>query len=236
MTWSSTAPDITRSVKANGSILTENTTYTETTMGNTANDTTNTNVIRDHYWNVDSTFDGRHRFINSPAYTISGNPADPVLGASMGSVTYSKTKSAVESPSNQDVQPFYRNAGGIMQLSAMRACVVFDLTPSAPASAAPVVTLRYAYNINNAGIDVTAMTHPGRAFTINFITTLPSAYYMIDAGCINPVGTEMRIGLIGVATGAQATAKSTTFSKFQAFGVTSSTSIPRQIWLTFYGG
>ncbi|MCK5435549.1 MAG: hypothetical protein KAI88_02875, partial [Nitrosomonadaceae bacterium] len=60
MTWTPTAPDGSLSVKANRPLLAGNTTYTKTTMGGTANDTTNTDVIRDHYWDVSSALDGRH--------------------------------------------------------------------------------------------------------------------------------------------------------------------------------
>lgn len=112
-TWNSTAPDGTRSVKANKQILLDNTQYTEAKMGNTANDTTNTDAIRDHFWKVDANFDGRHRFINFPAFTIAGAATDPVIGASMQGVLYLKEDSI--SSSNEI---FFRNAAGVKQLTS----------------------------------------------------------------------------------------------------------------------
>lgn len=107
MPWNSTAPLGSVSVKANRTILQQNTTYIETTMGNSVIGT-NTNTTRDHFWNVGSNEDGRHRFIQSPAFTVGGNPDDPVLGAGMDGVKYIKT-------TNGRVEGFYRNAAGIYQ-------------------------------------------------------------------------------------------------------------------------
>lgn len=107
MPWNSTCPLGTVSVKANKPIGQQNTTYIETTMGNSVVGT-NTNTTRDHFWNVGANEDGRHRFINSPAFTVGGNPADAVLGTGMDSVLYAKTVKGT-------VQWFQRNAGGIYQ-------------------------------------------------------------------------------------------------------------------------
>lgn len=107
MPWNSTWPVGTVSVKSNRTTGQQNTTYIETTMGNEVVGT-NTVTTRDHFWNVGSNEDGRHRFIQSPAFTVGGNPTDPVLGTGMDSVLYAKTiKSRVEW--------FHRNAQGIYQ-------------------------------------------------------------------------------------------------------------------------
>ncbi len=108
MPWNSTAPLGTVSVKANRTILQDNTTYTEVTMGNTYPNLVNSDVVRDHFWNVGSNENGRHRFINSPAFTVGGNPTDPVIGTGMDSVLYAKTTSS-------RVEWFHRNAQGIYQ-------------------------------------------------------------------------------------------------------------------------
>ena len=64
MPWNPISPDGTLSVKANRAPMRENTTYIQETMGNMAIGD-NTTSTRDHFWNVDDDFDGRHRFIQS---------------------------------------------------------------------------------------------------------------------------------------------------------------------------
>lgn len=91
MTWSSTAPLGSVSVKANRTILGNNTTYIENTMGKSVVGT-NTNTTRDHFWaNVSANLDGRHRFIQSVGFTstaVAPNDVYPVLGASMQTVFF----------------------------------------------------------------------------------------------------------------------------------------------------
>ena len=58
-------------------------------------------------------YDGRHRFIKSPAYTVSGSPADPGgtgLGTSMDGILYLKT-------TNSQAQWFHRNTSKIYQVT-----------------------------------------------------------------------------------------------------------------------
>lgn len=109
MPWNSTWPIGGISVKANRTAGNQNTTYIETTMGNDIVGT-NTTTMRDHFWNVGSNEDGRHRMIQSPAFTVGGNPADPVLGVGMDAVLYAKT-------TNGTVQWFSRNAALIEQVT-----------------------------------------------------------------------------------------------------------------------
>lgn len=107
MPWNSVSPDGTISVKANRTPMNQNTTYIETTMGNSVVGT-NTAATRDHFWNVGSNEDGRHRFIQSPAFTVGAVPTDPVIGTGMNGVLYLKTTSS-------RVEGFYRNVQGIYQ-------------------------------------------------------------------------------------------------------------------------
>lgn len=107
MPWNSTFPLGSVSVKANRAIGQQNTTYIETTMGNSIVGT-NTVATRDHFWNVGANEDGRHRFIQSPAFTVGGTPTDPLIGTGMDGVQYLKT-------TNGRVQGFYRNAQGVYQ-------------------------------------------------------------------------------------------------------------------------
>ncbi len=107
MPWNSTQPLGSISVKGNRPLAQQNTTYIETTMG-TSIVGTNTVTTRDHFWNVSANLDGRHRFIQSPAFTVGGNPTDPVIGTGMDGVQYLKTVLGT-------VQEFYRNSQGIYQ-------------------------------------------------------------------------------------------------------------------------
>lgn len=110
MPWNSTSPIGSVSVKNNRTTMNQNTAYIETTMGNSIIGT-NTDTTRDHFWNVGGNEDGRHRFINSPAFTVGGNPADPVLGAGMDGVCYLKSDGLTPSR----VGGYYRNAQNIYQ-------------------------------------------------------------------------------------------------------------------------
>lgn len=107
MPWHSTSPTGSISVKANRTPMQQNTTYIEDTMGISPVGT-NTVVTRDHFWKVGSDEDGRHRFIQSPAFTVGGNPTDPVIGTGMDCVEYPKTVAG-------RVERFHRNAQGIYQ-------------------------------------------------------------------------------------------------------------------------
>lgn len=109
MTWSSTAPLGSVSVKQNRSILGNNTTYIETTMGNDPVGTS-TGTTKDHFWNVDASLDGHHRFIRSPAFTVGGNPANPGVGTSMDGVFYLKTILG-------RAEWFHRNVDNIFQVT-----------------------------------------------------------------------------------------------------------------------
>lgn len=111
MPWNSTFPSGSVSVKANETIGQQNTTYIETTMGNSIVGT-NTVATRDHFWNVGSNEDGRHRFIQSPKFTVGGSAADPVIGTGMDGVLYFKTVSTDISR----IEGFYRNSNGIYQV------------------------------------------------------------------------------------------------------------------------
>lgn len=164
MPWNSTAPLGSVSVKANRTILQQNTTYTEITMGLSIVGT-NTVTTRDHFWNVGTNEDGRHRFIQSPAFTVASLPVDPVLGTGMDSVTYSKLKLVAESTSQQDVQPFFRNASAVMQILGIRACAVFDVSGG-------VVTMRYSHN------GTVSRDSEGK-YRLTFTTALPSRNYLI---------------------------------------------------------
>jgi len=109
MAWNAASPDGTISVKANRTQMNANNTYTQTTMGDSVVGT-NTVTTRDHFWNVGTNEDGRHRFIQSPAFTVGGSPTDPLVGTGMDGVLYLKT-------TNTRAEWFHRNSSGIYQVT-----------------------------------------------------------------------------------------------------------------------
>lgn len=110
MVWHSTWPVGTVSVRANRLTGQDNTNYIKDTMGPEVVGT-NTVTTRDHFWDVDPTLDGRHRFIQSPKFTVGGNPDNPVIGTAMDGVLYLKQVSVEDTT----IQGFYRNAQNIYQ-------------------------------------------------------------------------------------------------------------------------
>jgi hypothetical protein len=89
--WNAVAPDGSKSVKQNNTILGGNTTYTETTLNN------------DHYWNIGANEDGFHKQVQAPKLA-----ADLTLSTGMDGGIYFKEI-------NSRVEGFYRNASGIYQ-------------------------------------------------------------------------------------------------------------------------
>lgn len=100
-TWETTAPDGSKSVKKNETILQNNTTYVKA------------NLDLDHYWDDSSTTDGYHRKIS-----MVDQVSDPSIPGSMDGLIY-----LLENVSSQ---PHFRNADSIMQLLGIRAMVVWS--------------------------------------------------------------------------------------------------------------
>ncbi len=109
MVWNSNTPLGNTSVKSNRTRFTGNFTYISTTMGDSIVGT-NTVTTRDHFWNVGSNEDGRHRFIQSPAFTVGATATNPVIGTGMDGVFYLKTV-------KNRAEWFHRNAAGIFQVT-----------------------------------------------------------------------------------------------------------------------
>lgn len=108
MAWVTNSPVGTLSVKDNRAQMNANNTYINTYLGNQSA-FENLDTTRDHFWNIDSNRDGRHRFICSPAFTTSDGvtPTDPVVGAGMSAVLYLKT-------TNTQPQWFNRTSGNVI--------------------------------------------------------------------------------------------------------------------------
>lgn len=71
MAWSSISPNGTLSVKANNAPMAANTVYIETELN------------KDHFWNIGANEDGRHQFAQMPAFETGGLPDDPVRPAGL---------------------------------------------------------------------------------------------------------------------------------------------------------
>lgn len=218
MAWHSTSPDITKSVKQNGTIIGDNTAYTEVSMQ------------KDHHWGSGDTIAGRHQFVQTPKSEAGGIPSDPALGSSMDLVYYSKEKTAVESPDNQDVQPYAQNAGGIMQLLGIRAMGVFSAT-------AGVITTQYTHNVTSIAFQGVGTT--GK-FQVIF-PELPSNNYAVLGGGVFNGGTEdfLHFQVQGTAGGVLNNSKSTTRLNFRTYVLTGGVAglvNPIQCWFIAFGG
>lgn len=224
MPWNSTFPLGSVSVKANKLIGNQNTTYIENTMGKEIVGT-NTVTTRDHFWNVGSDEDGRHRFMQSPAFTVATLPEDPVLGTGMDAVWYAKLKLVAESVSQQDVQPFFKNASAIMQVLGIRACAVFDV------SGAGVVTMQYSHN-------GTVTKEATGKYRLTFTTALPSRNYLIlGSGVRNTASTSDIINFCPRGAQSVTNSKSTTRCLFNfVTGSDANLSDPLQGCVVCFGG
>ena len=156
MVWQSTAPDGNRSVKANETIIQDNTTYTENTLGNS------TNTDKDHYWNIGTNEDGHHRAAQFKNYedSFTGAPTDPALATDMVLALYSKGATG-----------YMRNSGQIMQLLGIRAMAVFNNVAGNVAQ-----TLVFSYNVTTVTRQAT-----GR-FEVSYNDALPSENYLVLGG------------------------------------------------------
>jgi len=235
MTWTSVSPIGTQSVRANRTTMAANTVYIETKMGNSVVGSDSV-TVRDHFWNVDANLDGRHRFIQSPAFTVGAVPADPTLGTDMNSVMYTRFKTATESTFQQDVQAYLRNVTpNIMQILGIRACGVFNGSAGNPSQANVV----YSHNLalQAAGTPGIVRNAEGE-YTITFGNALPSANYLVVGGAIrnDSSGTTKDLGLYLRNSNTLTNVKSTTFVKINFQTISNSRYDPLQGWFVCFGG
>lgn len=169
MSWSSTSPDGTKSVKANETIIQGNTIYTETKMQ------------LDHYWAEDANNDGHHRKVEMPDINASGLAVDAngdptALSSGQNCMVYTRRKTATEQPGVlQSDEPFVyvikdplgTPVNQYMQVG-FRAIGVFlgRLTNGA-------CTISYSHNISS-------ITRTGTgAYTVTFTKALPTGSYAL---------------------------------------------------------
>ena len=233
MPWNSLSPIGSISVRANRTTMNQNTTYIETTMGNSI---VGSNLVttRDHFWNVGANEDGRHRFIQSPGFTVGAAPADPVIGTGMDAVSYVKLLSSVVSTAQQDVQPFYRNTKQIMQLLGIRAMCVFNGSGVTPLQADVV----YSHNMALQSAGTPGIVRNGTGlYTATFDIALPSDNYLILGGAIRNSSTSTNELLFEVSAATTLTnTKSTTRFRFMTRSDGGSAHDPLQAWFICFGG
>lgn len=212
VTWNSTSPDGAKSVQDNNTIIQQNTTYIETVQN------------YDHYWNAGTNEDGHHRYVQTIGYNSGGTPTDPTLATGMEGVYYAKLKTSAEATAQQDVQPFYKNAGQVMQVLGMRACVCFDVSGS-------TVTVQYAHNIASV-----SRTATGR-FTVTFTNSLPSVNYLALGSAIrNTSSATSNIAFVPDSATSLSSVKTTSTFSFHTSDTESNLRDPLQCWVVFFGG
>ena len=195
MPWNPTYPNGAVSVKANETPGLENTTYTETTLNN------------DHYWNIGSDEDGRHKFVNMP-----NQDPEPSIATGMDGLLY-----AFENVSSQ---PFFKNNDSVMQLLGIRAMAVFNGSG----------TLAYSYNVSGVG-------GSGGSYTINYTNALPNNNYLVLGGAIRNDSDATKESLFEIqgATSLNSV-KSTTLVKVMTKSDGGSFHAPLQAWVVCFGG
>ena len=191
----------------------ENTTYTKTTM----------NV--DHFWDIGVNEDGHHKYAQMPKYKAGGLPSDPALAAGMDLAFFSKEKTAVESPAQQDVQPFAINSTNTMQLLGIRACGSFSIN-----NATGAITYNYLHN-------VTSVTRTAKGkYTVTYTNALPSTAYLVLATGMRYNAGDDKLTNISVASSLAGTTKTTALVKLIASAMTGDLIDPLQIYFVCFGG
>ena len=238
MTWNSTWPVGSSSVRANRTTGQENTSYIESTMGNTANDIAYATTQKDHFWDVGSNFDGHHRFIKMPAFTVGGVPTDPGsigLGTSMGGIMYMRTLTSTQSTVQQDVNMFFRNSTTqVMQMLGIRAMGVFYGSASSPSQANVV----YSHNLALQAAGTPGIVRDAEGeYTVTFATALPSVNYLVFGGAIRDSSSSTDELLFEMKSATSITnVKSTTRFKFMTQSDGGNARDPLQAWFICFGG
>lgn len=132
-----------------------------------------------HFWNQDAHKDGHHIFVQSPAFTSGGSPADPALATDMDGIFYNRQ--VTKQDASTENYGFFRNSAGI-SLLGIRAAVNFEGT-----------IIRWGYNVSS----VTSPTEG--VYIINFINPLPTNNYVVS-GCAYLIGNTVHMSIESDAT------------------------------------
>jgi len=223
MGWHETAPVGTNTVKANESTLNDNTVYTETEMN------------KDHFWNIGGDEDGHHKFAQMPKYTDGAiaTPTSPTLVGSADLAYFARLKTAAEAPGGADVQPYIRNASATMQLLGIRAMGVFTV-------AGGLIVMQYSHNLDAAN-PVTFQGGATGKFIAKFATALPTNNYAVLGGGVFSGGTEdfMHLNVQGSDSGPLTNSKKVDLVNFRTYVLTAGDQQnvnPLQCWFICFGG
>jgi len=179
---------------------------------------------KDHFWNIGANEDGHHQFAQMQSTNVDDPTlaTNPTLATGMDLVYYTRKKIAAESTSQQDMQPFARTTGAIMQLLGIRAMALFDVNG----------TLAYAHN-------VTSVTHQATGrYSVAFTTALPSDNYaVIGGGMANTSNSTFTPMQVGQSSGASVAARKNTTSAIILCSISGGTlADPLQAWVIMFGG
>jgi len=223
MAWHSTAPDGAQSVKSNRTILQDNTTYIENTVGT------------DHFWDVGANLDGHHQFVQTQNTNTddSSLQTNPQLATEMNLVYYSRQKTASESVTQQDSQPYVKNIAGtgpyynegVMQLLGIRACALFNVATN------NAITVLYQHNI-------TSITRSNEGiFLATYADDLPSPDYLVLGGAIGASNQETEFALPAATTTDPTIKKAEGTLNFNTYEQGTTTALdPLQCWFVCFGG
>ncbi len=221
MTWTPISPVGTKSVRFNTPQMAGNTAYIDATMK------------VDHYWNSVG-LSGHHKFAQMTQMGTPASPTNPAPDAGIDLVYYCKSKTTVESPSQQDVQPFTISnplapaTAQIMQLLGIRVMAVFHLDNSNP----PMPIIDYSHNLTSI------VRNSKGVFQANF-PLLPSPNYLVLGGSLvkSALVNDLLSFNLDAATALTAT-KTTTFFKFRTVALNSGFELkdPLQCWFIVFGG
>lgn len=229
MGWNGTSPVGSQSVKDNRTIIQDNTTYIENTVG------------QDHFWNSGGTTDGHHKYMQTVATNIASTSVatNTLLQTQMNLVYYSRLKTPTEATtaSAQTCQPYVKNAGsdveatpfplGVMQLLGIRAMGLFEV------SIGNAVTVLYSHNI-------LSISRPNEGvFPILFSVAdpLPSPDYFVLGGAIGRSNQEIDFVLPAAVADDPTDFKSTTgLTIYTQQRATTTQLDPLQAWFVCFGG
>lgn len=241
MVWNPLAPDGSKSVKQNESILQSNTSYTETTLGNNSSDqepSAGPPIVHtyDHFWNIGEDEDGHHRQVQMKKYedNYAGAPTDPNLNEQMAGAFFVKDSTGIAG--SIDPQPFFRNLPfavppaaddvGVMQLLGIRAMALFNNVDGNVAQ-----TLTYSHNVASVTRQAT-----GR-FSVVYTNSLPSSNYLVLGGGMQATDNSTFSPLSGsVSSGASVAARKNTTGMIFLTHVGSTLTNQLQAWFICFGG
>ena len=232
MSWNATWPVGSTSVRANRATGAANTTYIKTTMD------------VDHFWGVDPTKDGHHQFVQMPMNGTAAVPTTPTMATGMDGVIFCKAKTSTESPTHQDIQPFFLDntvigsgaSTQLMQLLGIRVCCAITVAQASPFA----ITVDYVHGMSPvpvAGISgVIERSGSTGLYDVCFSSAqyiLPTDKYLVLGGCYLYDAGKLGNFCISDSTSIPMRTSQITF---QCTSVTGTPTRPARAWFILFGG